>query len=154
MKKLFLLVLAIFYFHITYAQTYEIVEYTYDNIQGNSNYNNSYESIGGYNSYSNSSSYRQTPQAQNVRANAIGKDFHSGEYLKIPIIVSIQGQNIKVTKYYSDGEWHSISGGSRVEKCSSLSARYNPLEGQYMYKAYVQISNVNHSIIGNIYFDL
>lgn len=152
MKKFIFLFVAVLSYHITYAQQYEIVESIYD--IGNSNNSSNYGSIGGYNNYGNSTHYQQAPQAQNVRANAIGKDFHSGEYLKIPIIVSIQGQNIKVTKYYSDGEWHSISGGSRVEKCSSLSARYNPLEGQYMYKAYVQISNVNHSIIGNIYFDL
>ncbi|MBE6214219.1 MAG: hypothetical protein E7131_06030 [Rikenellaceae bacterium] len=131
MKKLFLLVLAIFSFHITYAQLYD------------------YEPVSLYIEPAEIYNYQQPTQVQNIRTNAVGKDYN-GSYVKVPIIVSIQGKSAKVTKYYSNGQWQSVPGRPRVEKCSSFSTRNNSLEGQYMYKASVSIPRIRNYI----YFDL
>lgn len=79
----------------------------------------------------------QEPAPQIVRTTAY---FSSGDNLyKVPIKVKVQGTHSSVSEEYTDngmgGQWRRVTSGN-VQKCSSMSS-YNPLEGQFMYKANV-----------------
>ena len=91
--------------------------------------------------YQSPEQYRQSQQ-QEVQINSTTAYYRSqsGEYYKVPIRVSVNGNSSQVISYYENsglgGQWKDVHGNCNVEQCNSMFAQ-NDLEESFMYKAFV-----------------
>lgn len=92
----------------------------------------------------------QYPRTQQIQTKALKvSEYQDPEIIYIIVNARDNGYTISlnVSKYSLGYSWIDVTYGGNVSKCSRLGAVSDPLEKEFMYKAYIDIGTI-------VYFDL